>query len=137
MGTSDLAKELRVRHTPLREGLVASLGLCVLAARCSGLGILDGVSLDLEDMEGFLAVCRQGRDMGFDGKTVIHPKQIQLANDAFGVSAEEAAMARVIIDAWEDAKSAGKGVCVVNGRLIENLHVDEAQRVLAMAEAEG
>lgn len=136
MGTSDLAKELRVRHTPLREGLVASLGLGVLAARCNGLGILDGVSLDLEDMQGFLAVCRQGRDMGFDGKTVIHPKQIQPANDAFGVSAEEAAMAQGIISAWEDAKSAGKGVCVVKGRLIENLHVDEARRVLVMAEAE-
>jgi len=135
MGTSDLAKELRVRHTPGREGLLASLGRCVLAARARGLEILDGVYLDLRDAPGFAAACEQGRDMGFDGKTLIHPKQIEPANRAFGISAEALQQARQIIAAWREAQQSGSGVCVVAGRLVENLHVEEAERVVAMHEA--
>lgn len=135
MGTSDLAKELRVRHTPGREGLLVSLGRCVLAARARGLEILDGVHLDLQDAAGFAAACEQGRDMGFDGKTLIHPRQIEPANQAFGISAEALGQAQQLIDAWREAQQAGRGVCVVAGRLVENLHVAEAERVLAMHEA--
>lgn len=134
MGTSDLAKELRVRHTPGREGLLASLGLCVLAARARGLEILDGVYLDLQDESGFAAACEQGRDMGFDGKTLIHPKQIEPANRVFGISAEALQQAQQIIVAWRAAQTSGRGVCVVDGRLVENLHVEEAERLLAMHE---
>ncbi|MCW8902442.1 HpcH/HpaI aldolase/citrate lyase family protein [Sedimenticola sp.] len=134
MGTSDLAKELRVRHTPGREGLLASLGLCVLAARARGLEILDGVYLDLQDEPGFAAACDQGRDMGFDGKTLIHPKQIEPANRIFGISAEALQQAQQIIAAWREAQQAGSGVCVVDGRLVENLHVEEAERLVTMHE---
>ncbi|MCW8943458.1 MAG: CoA ester lyase [Sedimenticola sp.] len=132
MGTSDLAKEMRVRHTPLREGLVTSLGLCLLSARLHGLEILDGVHLDLQDEAGFLAACEQGRNMGFDGKTLIHPKQIEMANQVFGISEQAFEQAKAIVTAWQEAQQAGKGVCVVAGRLIENLHVEEAQRLIAM-----
>ena len=135
MGTSDLAKEMRVQHTAGREGLLTALGLCVLTARAHGLEILDGVYLDLQDGPGFEAACKQGRSMGFDGKTLIHPSQIAPANRLFGISAETLTQAQRIIDAWRDAAQAGKGVCVVDGRLVENLHVDEAQRVLTMHEA--
>jgi citrate lyase subunit beta/citryl-CoA lyase len=135
MGTSDLAKELRVRHTRDRLGLVASLGRCVLAARAQGLEILDGVYLDLRDEPGFEAVCEQGRDMGFDGKTLIHPSQIEPANRAFGISGEALEQAQRIIAAWREAQQAGRGVCVVEGRLVEQLHVQEAERTVAMHEA--
>ncbi|PLX60613.1 HpcH/HpaI aldolase/citrate lyase family protein [Sedimenticola selenatireducens] len=134
MGTSDLAKELRVRHTPGREGLLASLGLCVLAARARGLEILDGVYLYLRDEPGFAAACEQGRDMGFDGKTLIHPRQIEPANRIFGISAEALQQAQQIIAAWREAQQAGSGVCVVDGRLVENLHVEEAERLVTMHE---
>jgi len=133
MGTSDLAKELRVRHTHAREGLVTALSLCVLAARCHGLDILDGVHLDLGDSEGYRFVCHQGRNMGFDGKTLIHPSQVAPANEIFGVSRAEVETAHEIIAAWDEAQSAGLGVCLVKGKLVENLHVEEAQRVLALA----
>ncbi len=132
MGTSDLAKEMRVRHTRGREGLMTALGLCLLASRAHGLTILDGVYLDLQDGDGFRAACEQGRNMGFDGKTLIHPQQITPANQLFGISAAELKQAETIVSAWQNALQAGKGVCVVEGRLIENLHVDEARRVIAM-----
>lgn len=135
MGTSDLAKEMRVRHTPARTGLLAPLNLCVLAARANSRSIIDGVHLDLNDEAGFRAVCEQGRDMGFDGKTLIHPKQIETANAVFAPSAEEIAHAREVLAAWEQARAEGKGVVVVSGRLVEELHVDEARRVLALATA--
>ncbi|MCW8889974.1 MAG: CoA ester lyase [Sedimenticola sp.] len=135
MGTSDLAKELRVRHTPQREGLVTSLGLCMLAARLHGLDILDGVHLDLQDAEGYQLACEQGRNMGFDGKTLIHPKQIEPANQVFGISDDDFLQAEAIVTAWQQAQQAGKGVCVVNGRLIESLHVEEAQRMISMHRA--
>ena len=134
MGTSDLAKELHAAHTPLRLPMITALGLCLLAARACGLAILDGVHLDLEDDAGFAAACRQAVELGFDGKTLIHPKQIGPANEAFGPSEAEVAWARRIIAAYDAARAAGKGVVVVDGRLVENLHVLEARRLVALAE---
>ena len=135
MGTSDLAKELRVPHTAERLGLLTALSLCVMAARAHDLEILDGVHLDLNDAAGFRAACEQGRDLGFDGKTLIHPKQLEAANQVFAPTAQSLENARTIIQAWEQARAEGKGVVVVNGRLIENLHVEEARRSLALDEA--
>jgi citrate lyase subunit beta / citryl-CoA lyase len=135
MGTSDLAKEMRVPHTPDRLGFVAALSLCVLAARAQGLDILDGVHLALDDEEGLRAVCLQGKQLGFDGKTLIHPKQLDCANEVFGPSAADADRARAIIEAFTQAESEGKGVVVVDGKLVENLHVEEARRVLAIISA--
>jgi len=135
MGTSDLAKELHAAHTPERLPLITALGLCLLAARACGLAILDGVHLDLEDEAGFAASCRQGAALGFDGKTLIHPKQIDPANAAFAPDAEAVARARRIIEAHEQAARAGRGVVVVDGRLVENLHVVEARRQVQLAEA--
>jgi citrate lyase subunit beta/citryl-CoA lyase len=135
MGTSDLTKDLRARHTPDRLPLVTSLGLCVLAARAHGLAALDGVHLDLDDEAGFLAACRQAAALGFDGKTLIHPRTIAAANEAFAPSPDEVARARRIIDAHADAVVRGQGVVVVDGRLVESLHVEEARRVAALAAA--
>jgi citrate lyase subunit beta/citryl-CoA lyase len=135
MGTSDLSKDTRVRHTPDRMGFITALNLCVYAGRANGLDIIDGVQLDLEDEELLLLSCEQGRDLGFDGKSLIHPKQIAAANATFAPDGEEVASARNIIAAFEEAAAQGKGVVVVNGRLVENLHVEEAQRQLALAEA--
>lgn len=135
MGTSDLAKDMRVRHTPDRIGFVAALSLCVTAARAHGVDIIDGVHLDLQDDAGHRSACEQGRDMGFDGKSLIHPKQIADANEVFAPSAAEVDNAYVIIEAWQAAQAEGKGVVVVNGRLVENLHVEEARRNIALAEA--
>ncbi len=135
MGTSDLTKDLRARHTRGREPLLTSLGLCVLAARAHGLTALDGVHLDLGDDAGFEAACRQARDLGFDGKTLVHPKQLATANAAFSPSAEEVDWARRVIRAHAEAESAGRGVALLDGRLVENLHVDEARRVVGLAEA--
>jgi citrate lyase subunit beta / citryl-CoA lyase len=135
MGTSDLAKDLHAAHTRERLPMITALGLCLLAARASGLAILDGVHLDLADVEGFEAACRQGAELGFDGKTLIHPGQIGPANAAFAPSAEALAQARRIIEAHEQAARKGKGVVVVDGRLVENLHVIEARRQVRLAEA--
>ncbi len=135
MGTSDLTKDLRARHTADRLGLVPALAQCVLAARAHGLDIIDGVHLDLDDEAGLRATSEQGRNMGFDGKSLIHPKQIAIANEIFSPAPHDIDSARRIIAAWEQARNAGKGIVVVDGRLIENLHVDEARRTLAMAAA--
>ena len=135
MGTSDLTKDLRAYDTPGREPLLTSLGLVLLAARAYGLTALDGVHLDLADEAGFAAFCAQGRALGFDGKTLIHPKQIAPANAAFAPSMEEIAQARKIIAAHAAALTAGKGIVVVDGRLIENLHVKAARDTVALAEA--
>lgn len=135
MGTSDLAKEMRVRHTTDRVGLLTPLSLCILAARAHLLDIVDGVYLNLEDEAGFRAVCEQGRDMGFDGKTLIHPKQVEIANQVFAPTEAEVEHARKVMIAWEQAQQEGKGVVVVNGKLVENLHYEEAKRLLALAEA--
>ena len=135
MGTSDLTKDLQAHHTPARLPMLASLSACLLAARAARISIVDGVHLDLNDEEGFAAACRQGRELGFDGKTLIHPKQIETANAAFGPTDVDVAWARKIIDAYDAAKAAGKGVVVVDGKLVENLHVLEARRLVALAEA--
>ena len=134
MGTSDLAKDLQARHTRERLPMLTSLGLCLLAARAYRLAILDGVHLDLADDEGFAAVCRQGRELGFDGKTLIHPKTIAAANAAFAPAAEEIAWSRRVIAAHAEAEAAGRGVVLVDGKLIENLHVEDARRTVALAE---
>ncbi len=133
MGTSDLVKDLQAAHTPDRLPVLTSLGLCILAARAHGLAIVDGVHLDLQDDAGFAASCVQGRELGFDGKTLIHPKTIAAANEAFAPSAEEIAWSQKIIAAHSEAAAEGKGVVVVDGKLIENLHVESAQRLVAMA----
>jgi citrate lyase subunit beta/citryl-CoA lyase len=134
-GTSDLVKDLRARHTPGRAEVLASLSLLVLAARANGLAALDGVHLDLADDAGFEAACRQGRDLGFDGKTLIHPRTIDAANRAFAPLAGDVAAARAVIEAHAAAERAGSGVAVLDGRLVEALHVEEARRTLALAEA--
>jgi citrate lyase subunit beta/citryl-CoA lyase len=135
MGTSDLSKDTRVRHTADRLGFIAALNLCVYAARAYGLTIIDGVQLDLQDEALLRASCEQGRDLGFDGKSLIHPNQVAAANAAFAPSEQEVVAAREIIAGFEQAQAQGKGVVVVNGRLVENLHVEEAKRQLALAEA--
>jgi len=132
VGTSDLARELRIPPDPERIGLLPALTTCILAARAHGLDILDGVFGDLADADGFAAVCEQGRKLGFDGKTLIHPGQIEVANRVFGVSADDVATASKVIEAWETAAAQGSGIAVVNGRMIENLHAEEARRVLAL-----
>jgi citrate lyase subunit beta/citryl-CoA lyase len=134
MGTTDLAKELRVPHTPNRTGLIYALSQCLLAARAHNKEILDGVYLDLQDEAGFVSACHQGRDLGFDGKTLIHPKQLAAANDVFGPSQAALIRAQKILAAWVLAEADGRGVVVVDGRLVENMHVDEARRDLAIAE---
>jgi citrate lyase subunit beta / citryl-CoA lyase len=133
LGTSDLAKDLRVPHTPQRLGMLTSLGMCVLAARAHGIDVFDGVHLDLDDEQGLLRACEQGVELGFDGKTLIHPKQIDVTNQVFSPSDETLARAEKIRLAWEVAEAEGKGVVLVDGRLVESLHVEEAVRVLAMA----
>jgi citrate lyase subunit beta/citryl-CoA lyase len=135
MGTSDLVKDLRARHTPGRAEVLVALGSVLLAARASGLAALDGVHLDLADDAGFEASCRQGRDLGFDGKTLVHPRTVEVANRVFAPEADEVERARRIIAAHAEAQAAGKGVVVVDGRLVEALHVEEARRVVALAEA--
>ena len=135
MGTNDLAKELHAEHVPGRQPLLTGLGLCLLAARHAGKVILDGVYNDIKDAEGFEAECLQGRQMGFDGKTLIHPSQLEPCNRVFAPSEDEVASAREIIAAFDEAQAAGKGVVTVNGRMIENLHVDNARRTLALADA--
>lgn len=134
MGTSDLSKALRIRPSPERLGLITSLSLCVLAARAYNLSIIDGVYVNLEDSNGFKAVCQQGRDLGFDGKTLIHPQQIETANHIFAPTDKEVTRARQIILAWERAQQENKGVVVVEGQLVENLHVEEAKQCLALAD---
>jgi citrate lyase subunit beta/citryl-CoA lyase len=135
LGTSDLAKDLHAAHTAQRLPMITSLGLCLLAARAYGLAVLDGVHLDLNDDEGFAASCRQGRELGFDGKTLIHPKTIAACNAAFAPDAEEIAQAHRIIAAHAEAATAGKGVVLVDGKLVETLHVENARRLVALAEA--
>ncbi len=134
LGTSDLTKDLHAIATRDRLPLITALGLAMLAARAHGLAILDGVHLDLSDEEGFALVCRQGRELGFDGKTLIHPTQIGPANAAFAPSAAEIEWSRRIIAAHAAAAAAGKGVVLVDGKLIESLHVENAQRLLGLAE---
>lgn len=135
LGTNDLAKELQAEHVPGRAPLLSGLSLALLGARAAGKVILDGVFNDVQDLEGFEAECVQGRQFGFDGKTLIHPKQLEPCNRVFAPSEEEVERSRRIIDAFEEASREGRGVVTVDGRMIENLHVENARRVLALAEA--
>ncbi|MDA1097700.1 MAG: CoA ester lyase [Proteobacteria bacterium] len=135
MGTSDLATDLNALHTPHREPFTTALSLCLLAARAYGLAALDGVYLDLKNDQGYEAACHQGRQFGFDGKTLIHPRQVDPANRIFAPSDDDIAEADIIVTAFEGARAAGKGVVVVNGQLVENLHVVAARRLLALADA--
>ena len=133
MGTSDLTKDLHAAHTAERLPMLTSLGLCLLAARANRIAIVDGVHLDLADDAGFEYACRQGRELGFDGKTLIHPKQVEGANRAFAPSPDEVAWSKKIIAAHAEAEAKGEGVVLVEGKLIENLHVENAQRLVALA----
>jgi len=135
MGTNDLAKELRSPIVPGRHPLVPHLATALLAAREAGKVILDGVYNDVKNPDGFAAECQQGMEMGFDGKTLIHPSQVEPANGIWAPSDDEVDHARRVIAAFDEAVAEGKGVVTVDGRMIENLHVDNARRVLAVADA--
>jgi citrate lyase subunit beta / citryl-CoA lyase len=135
MGTNDIAKETRARQAPGRAPMVAWLSLAVAAARAHGLDILDGVYNAIADEAGFRAECEQGRDLGFDGKTLIHPSQIAPANAVFAPSAEEVEESRAVIAAFDTPENRGKGVISLNGRMVERMHADMAARVVALAEA--
>lgn len=135
MGTNDLAKDLQTRSRADRLPLMAGLGLCVLAAKANALAIIDGVYNAFKDDEGLKVECDQGRDMGFDGKTLIHPAQLDVANAAFSPSQEEADLARRQIAAFEETEASGQGVAVVDGKIVENLHVATARETLDKLEA--
>jgi citrate lyase beta subunit len=133
MGTNDLAKDLGAAQTPDRAPLLTSLGICLLAARAEGLIAVDGVHNAFQDLEGLREACLQGRALGFDGKSLIHPDQVPVANAAFAPSAAELALAEAQVAAFEAAAARGEGVAVLNGRIVENLHVAVARRLLARA----
>lgn len=135
MGTNDLAKELNSRFRPDRLPMQAGLGLCLLAAKAHGAVIVDGVFNAFKDEDGLRAECEQGRDMGFDGKTLIHPAQLAVANEAFAPTVAEIDLARRQIAAFDAAIAEGKAVAVVDGRIVENLHVDTARKTLDKADA--
>ena len=135
MGTNDLAKELQCRFRPDRLPMQTGLGLCLLAAKAYGKVIVDGVYNAFKDEEGLRVECDQGRDMGFDGKTLIHPAQLEVANAAFAPSETEIDIAKRQIAAFEEAEAQGLGVAVVDGKIVENLHIVTARQVLAKAEA--
>lgn len=133
LGTNDLVKELYAQHVPGRGPIMPSLHIALLAARAGGIAILDGVYNDVKDDAGFLAECRQGYEMGFDGKTLIHPGQVEGANGAYAPSAEAVEYSRGLIEAWRAGD--GKGVVTYNGRMVEHLHVETARRTLAIHDA--
>ena len=135
MGTNDLAKELGAAHVPGRAPMLTALSWCLLAARDAGKVIIDGVYNDLDDAEGFVAECRQAVELGFDGKPLIHPRQLEPCNAAFTPTEEEVEHAREVIAAFEAAAAEGRGVVTVGGKLVENLHVEQARKVLAVVEA--
>jgi len=135
MGTSDLVKELRARHVPNRENLAFALQKCLTVARACGLDILDGVHLDFRNEASFRLACEQARAMGFDGKTLIHPTQVDAANAVFGFDAADVEHAARVLEIWRQAVAAGKGVAELDGKLIENLHAAEAERVQCFAAA--
>ncbi len=137
MGTNDLAKDLQTRFRADRLPLLTALSLCVLAAKAEGIVIVDGVYNAFKDEDGLRAECEQGRDLGMDGKTLIHPAQVAIANTVFAPSEAEIDLARRQIAAFEAAEAAGQGVAVVDGRIVENLHVVTARQTLAKAEAIG
>lgn len=134
MGTNDLAKEMRAKPGPVREPFYAALSLSVMAARAEGLIAIDGVYNDIANTEGFEAECRQGLAFGFDGKTLIHPSQLDICNAVFAPTEDELARARAVIAAFAAPENAGKGVIKVDGKMTELLHLEEAKRVVAVAE---
>ncbi|MGC1695358.1 MAG: CoA ester lyase [Pseudolabrys sp.] len=134
MGTNDLAKDTRARMVPGRTPMLAWLSTCVAAARIYGIDILDGVYNDIGNADGFLAECRQGVELGFDGKTLIHPNQIEPCNKAFSPSADDVALARKTIAAFDLPENKGKGVVSIDGRMVERLHADVARRTVAIAD---
>jgi citrate lyase subunit beta/citryl-CoA lyase len=134
MGLEDLALETRIRRTAGREGFLYALSACVIAARAHDLEIIDSVYTAFGDETGFMVECRQANDLGFDGKSLIHPRQVEICNQCFSPSADEVVWAEKIVAVWEQ-QSEGQSVVVVNGRMIEHLHVSEARRVLALAAA--
>lgn len=135
MGTSDLSKDLHALHTRERLPMLTSLGLCLLAARAHHLSILDGVHLDLDDEAGFRAACQQGLELGFDGKTLIHPKQVAACNEVFSPAPAAIEHARRVMAAFQAAREGGAGVAVLDGKLVESLHAAEAERLVALADA--
>lgn len=135
MGTNDLAKDLNAEQTEDRAPLMPALGHSLLAAKAYGVAIIDGVYNAFKNTEGFTARCTQSRQMGFDGKTLIHPAQIEICNDAFRPSADAVELAKRQIQAFEEAAGKGEGVAVVDGRIVENLHVEAAERLLSYANA--
>ena len=135
MGTNDLAKELNTRARADRLPLQAGLGLCLLAAKAHGLAIVDGVYNAFKDDEGLALECEQGRDMGFDGETLIHPAQVDVTNTAYSPSEAEIDTARRQIEAFDAVEASGQGVAVVDGKIVENLHVETARKLIAQAEA--
>ncbi|WP_306223717.1 HpcH/HpaI aldolase/citrate lyase family protein [Bosea beijingensis] len=135
MGTNDLAKETRARFVPGRAPMLPWLTSALLAARAHGIDILDGVYNDIKDEAGFLAECEQGRDLGFDGRTLIHPSQVAVANAAFAPDEAELVKARAVIAAFDLPENAGKGAIQLDGRMVELLHADMARRTVALAEA--
>ncbi len=135
MGTNDLTLELRAAAVPGRAPIVPHLAHALLAARACGIRIVDGVFNDIGDLDGFVAECRQGADMGFDGKTLIHPNQVEPCNTAWTPTDAEIAHAHKVIEAFDAAAATGRGVATVDGRMIENLHVEIARRVLAVTDA--
>jgi citrate lyase subunit beta/citryl-CoA lyase len=132
MGTNDLVKELHAARVPGRAPLLPSLHLCLLAARATGKVLLDGVYNDIKDEAGFLAECVQGREMGFDGKTLIHPSQVEPCNGVFAPDDDAVELAKRTIAAFEEAQAEGRGVVTLDGRMIENLHVEESRRILSI-----
>ena len=135
LGTNDLAKETGAKFVPGRAPMVPWLANCILAARAYGISILDGVYNDLSNADGFLSECEQGRDLGFDGKTLIHPNQVGPCNDVFSPSADEVAQARKIIAAFDQPENKGKGVVSLDGRMVERMHADIARETVAIADA--
>lgn len=135
MGTNDLAKELGAAQTPDRAALTPSLAICLLAARAEGLIAVDGVHNAIRDVEGLRAACVQGRDMGFDGKTLIHPDQLAVTNEVFAPSKDDLALAEAQVAAFAEAEARGEGVAVLDGRILENLHVATARKLIARAAA--
>jgi citrate lyase subunit beta/citryl-CoA lyase len=135
MGTNDLIKEFRGVHTPDRLNLAVALGLSVAAARAHELAIIDGVYNDIHDTDGFYSICRQGRAFGFDGKTLIHPSQLDVCNKVFAPSVEEIEAARKIIAAFEKPENKGKGAISLDGRMVELLHAEIARQTVALADA--
>jgi citrate lyase subunit beta/citryl-CoA lyase len=135
LGLNDLAKETRIRFVPGRAPMMPLMMLALCAARAHGIDILDGVYNDIRDEEGFAAECRQARDAGFDGKTLIHPGQLALANATFAPDAQEVERARLIAEIFDRPEHAGKGAIAMDGRMVERLHADMARRTLALAQA--